>query len=91
MTTSETRRALPLMLSINGVIDDLHRSLGLADSDFFCECGHTACKERITLTRAEYASLRDDGGLVLVAVHAETVAAGEPGSQPYRPRPAHAR
>ena len=91
MTTSETRRALPLMLSINGVIDDLLRSLGLADSDFFCEFGHTACKERITLTRAEYASLRDDGGLVLVAVHAETVAAGEPGSQLYRPRPAHAR
>jgi hypothetical protein len=65
------------MESINGVIDDLHGSLGLADSDF-CECGHIACKERITLTRAEYASLRDDGGLVLVAAHAETVAAVEP-------------
>jgi hypothetical protein len=66
------------MESINGVIDDLHGSLGLADSDFFCECGHIARKERITLTRAEYASLRDDGGLVLVAAHAETVAAVEP-------------
>ena len=70
MTTSDTRRNLPLMVSINGVIDDLHRSLGLADSDFFCECGHIACKARITLTRADYASLRDDGGLVLVAAHA---------------------
>ena len=70
MTTSDTRRNLPMMVSINGVIDDLHRSLGLADSDFFCECGHIGCKERITLTRAEYASLREDGGLVLVAAHA---------------------
>ena len=70
MTTSETRRKLPLMVSVNGVIDDLHRSLGLPDSDFFCECGHSGCKERITLTRAEYATLRVDGGLMLVAAHA---------------------
>lgn len=58
------------MASVNGVIDDLHASLGLADSDFFCECGHIGCKERITLTRAEYASLRNDDRLVLAAAHA---------------------
>ena len=95
MTTSETRRTLPLMVSINGVIDDLHRSLGLADSDFFCECGHIGCKERITLTGAEYASLRDQGGLVLVPAHAETVAAveptaeGSPGRHTFDTRAAH--
>lgn len=63
------------MVSINGVIDDLHRSLGLADSDFFCECGHIGCKERISMTRAEYAGVREEGGVVLVAAHAEAVAA----------------
>ena len=60
-----------MMVTVNGVIDDLHRSLDLVDSDFFCECDHIGCKARIRLTRAEYASLRDDGRLVLVPAHAD--------------------
>ena len=59
-----------MMAVVNGVIDDLHASLGLAESDFFCECGHTECKERITLTRAEYASLRQAGRPLLGGQHA---------------------
>ena len=71
MANSGTGRGVSPMASVNGVIDDLHRSLGLADSDFFCECGHSGCKERITLTRAEYSGLRHDDRLVLAAAHAD--------------------
>ena len=70
MTNSSAGNGLPLMATVNGVIDQLHGSLGLTDSDFFCECGHSACKERIRLTRTEYANLRDDHRPVLVADHA---------------------
>ena len=59
-----------MMRTVNGVIDQLHGSLGLADSDFFCECGHIGCSERIKLTRSEYARLRDRDRSVLVAGHA---------------------
>lgn len=69
MTNSNAGNGLSLMATVNGVIDQLHGSLGLSDSDFFCECGHSACKERIRLTRTEYANLRDDHRPVLVADH----------------------
>lgn len=59
-----------MMATVNRVIDELHGSLGLTDSDFFCECGHIGCKERIKLTRTEYANLRDGDRPVLVADHA---------------------
>ena len=59
-----------MMATVNAVIDELHGSLGLSDSDFFCECGHSGCKERISLTRTEYAKLRQDGGPLVVADHA---------------------
>ena len=65
-------RAVPMMEFVNDVIDDLHRSLELADSDFFCECGSVACSKRITLTRAEYADLREAERPVLCAQHAGT-------------------
>ena len=58
-----------MMAVVNRVIDELHGSLGLTDSDFFCECGHIDCRERVTLTRTEYARLRDDDRAVLVADH----------------------
>ncbi len=58
-----------MMATVNRVIDELHGSLGLTDSDFFCECGRIGCKERIKLTRAEYANLRENDRLVLVAEH----------------------
>lgn len=70
MLDSRARTALPLMATVNGVIDQLHGSFGLPDSDFFCECGQFDCKERIKLTRTEYADLRDDDRAVLVAEHA---------------------
>ena len=70
MTNSDAGREPSMMANVNGVIDQLHRSLGLAESDFFCECGHIGCKERITLTRTQYANLREDNRPVLVAEHA---------------------
>ena len=70
MTNSGVNYELSMMAIVNGVIDDLHGSLGLTDSDFFCECGHSACRERLRLTRTEYASLRDAHVPVLVADHA---------------------
>ena len=70
MAIIDTRRELSIMESVNEFIDDLHRSLGLADTEFFCECGHIGCMERITLTRAEFTALRADGQPVLAAAHA---------------------
>lgn len=58
-----------MMATVNRVIDELHSSLGLIDSDFFCECGYTSCKERIKLTRTEYGTLQADDRPVLVADH----------------------
>lgn len=71
MTIADARREWSMMASVNTVIDALHSSLGLPDTDFFCECGHIGCKEQITLTRAEYADLRARDQPVLVAAHAE--------------------
>ena len=70
MLDSGAESELSMMPAVNDVIDDLHRSLGLAESDFFCECGHISCSARITLTRAEYARLRKDDRPVLVTKHA---------------------
>ncbi|HSK15383.1 MAG TPA: hypothetical protein VK915_04365 [Gaiellaceae bacterium] len=58
------------MAAVNGVLDDLHRSLGITDTEFFCECGRIDCKERMTLTRAEYARLREEARPVMVKAHA---------------------
>ena len=55
---------LSMMPAVNDVIDELHSSLGLAESDFFCECGHSHCSARITLARSE------NDRRVLVAEHA---------------------
>lgn len=71
MSTDADRRERPLMAEANEAIDRLHRSFDLADSDFFCECGHTSCKERVTLNRAEYASLREESRPLIAAAHAD--------------------
>lgn len=70
MTNSDAGIQWSMMATVNGAIDKLHGSLGLTDSDFFCECGRSDCKERIKLTRTEYAKLRDDHRTLLVADHA---------------------
>ena len=62
------------MATVNEVIDDLHRSLGLPDSDFFCECADIGCRERITLTRDEFARLRSESRPVFIAAHAHRIA-----------------
>jgi hypothetical protein len=69
MTNSKNGRELSIMVAVNGAIDELHHSLGVHESEFFCECGHIACGERITLTRAEYARLRKDARPVLTRAH----------------------
>lgn len=69
MRDSNTQHAASMMETVNLVLDNLHRSLGLADTDFFCECGHIGCKERLRLTRAEYATLQKRGQPLLVDAH----------------------
>ena len=54
---------------VNDVIDDLHGSVGLGESDFFCECGDPQCRKRITLTRSEYAGVRDAAQPVFALAH----------------------
>lgn len=70
MTNSDNGRGWSVMAAVNGVLDDLHGSLGLTDSEFFCECGRIGCRERITLTRAEYARLREEARPVIIKAHA---------------------
>ena len=60
-----------MMAAVNAEIDRLHSSLGMAESDFFCECGDVACKERVTISRGEYASWRESARPLLVAAHAD--------------------
>ena len=60
----------PLLAYVNAAMDELQRSLGFTDSHFFCECGGILCKQRVTLTRAEYASLRSASKLVISESHA---------------------
>lgn len=77
MSTSSGDYEAPLMAAVNKAIDRLHSSLDLADSDFFCECGHIGCKERITLSRAEYASLCEESRPLLAAAHADRESAAD--------------
>ncbi len=58
-----------IMATVNREIDRLHSSFGLADSAFFCECGAIGCKERIALSRSEYALLRAESRPLLVPAH----------------------
>lgn len=59
-----------MLAFVNAAIDELQRSLGLSDSEFFCECGSNVCNERIPLTSAEYAILLEASEPVLVEAHA---------------------
>ena len=70
MRKTDAEDARSMMATVNLVLDDLHRSLDLADTDFFCECGHIGCKERLTLTRAEYADFRERRQPLLADAHA---------------------
>ena len=54
---------------VNDQIQRLHVSLGLPDSEFFCECGHPGCKERVMLSRDEFATLRAGSRRLLAAAH----------------------
>lgn len=65
------------MANVNEELDRLHSSLGLPDSDFFCECGHASCSERITLSRGEYASFLATSRPLLIAAHANREHAAE--------------
>lgn len=90
MTNADAGGQLPLMAEVNAAINYLHGSLDLEYSDFFCECGDFGCRERMTLTRAEYASLREEGRPVMVAAHAQresnaALAAGERTTAHLRP------
>jgi len=75
MSTNADRRERPLLAEVNEAIDRLHRSFDLADSDFFCECGHSGCKERVTLSRAEYASLLEESRRLIAPAHADRASA----------------
>lgn len=77
MSTNSEDHERPLMATVNEAIDRLHASLDLPDTDFFCECGHIRCKERITLNRAEYASLFDESRPLVVPAHAHRESAAD--------------
>ena len=49
--------AQALLAAANAEIDRIHRALDLASSDFVCECGDPRCKDRVTISRAEYDQL----------------------------------
>ena len=74
MTIYRNDAQLPLMAAVNEVIDELHRSLDLPDSDFFCECADIGCRERVTLTRDEFARLRSESRPLIIAAHAHRIA-----------------
>ena len=79
MSTDADERKRPFMAEVNEAVDRLHRSFDLTYSDFFCECGHNGCKERITLSRAEYAGLLEESRPLIAPAHAdrESAAAAE--------------
>ena len=74
MSNRRQEQQLAVMAAVNQVIDDLHDSLGLPDSDFFCECDHIGCRERITLTRGDFARLRSESRAIVIAAHAHRIA-----------------
>jgi hypothetical protein len=47
---------------VNERIEDLAEGFGLASQplDLVCECGDASCRERITMTHAEYEELRSE-------------------------------
>ena len=49
--------AQALLAAANAEIDRIHRALDLDSSDFVCECGDPRCKDRVTISRAEYDAL----------------------------------
>ena len=68
---TDDQLAPSLMAAVNEAIDRLHDSLDVAESDFFCECGHVGCKERLTLSREEYASLLGRSCPLIAPAHAD--------------------
>ena len=77
MTVDEARPEQAIMAAVNGVIDDLHRSLGMEESEFFCECGQSRCRSRIKLSRSQYADRREQSRPILADTHAARDTAGE--------------
>lgn len=73
MTNRRQEQHMAVMAAVNEVIEELHHSLGLPDSDFFCECADIGCRERITLTRDEFARLRSESLPIVVAAHAHRI------------------
>ena len=78
MTAVNVRPGRSMLAFVNAAIDELQRSLCLAESEFFCECGRDTCSERITLTRAEYASLLEASEHVISEAHAARRAGAVP-------------
>lgn len=55
----EIGRRQSLFREVNERIDELAQNLGLQDEmTILCECASEQCSERITITEAEYTSLR---------------------------------
>jgi hypothetical protein len=56
-----------LFRSVNESIEQQAiRSGGLESYEFICECASTGCFERVTLTLAQYESVRGDGSMFFV-------------------------
>jgi hypothetical protein len=56
--------------SVNERVEEVVQPGPTEPIDFLCECGDAECVEKISLTRAEYESVRTDGAqFVVVAGH----------------------
>ena len=61
---------------VNDSIYELLERLGSEDGDFWCECSHIDCDERVLLTLREYAATRQrDNEILLSGTHEQQSAA----------------
>ena len=68
--TDRLARNEAMFRSVNERVEEVVQPGPTEPIDFLCECGDTECVEKISLTRAEYESIRTDGAqFVVVAGH----------------------
>jgi hypothetical protein len=67
--TERSARNEAFFREVNERIDEVAATLGDDDHryEYVCECSDSTCTERIELSRAEYQSLRTDGGRFVLA------------------------
>ena len=73
---SELSGGLRFIRLLHDSIYELLERLGSEDGDFWCECSHIDCDERVLLTLREYAATRQrDNEILLSGTHEQQSAA----------------